>query len=399
MTDDARRQAVLEPPYRTVLKPYGHALVELARQRPEIVCLSGDLTRQCEIDLFQAAFPDRFIHAGMAESNMIGVAGALARSGLIPFVHTFGVFATRRPLDQIVNAVAYPHLPVRIIGFMPGVSSPGGPSHQAIEDVALMRALPGMTIVEVADATETAQVVAAIADLPGPVYLRLKRGEIPVIFPEDHRLSLDHAQVLVSGCDRTRRAAGTAGGAVTTGGGGTRGGAETSGRGGTGGGTRSVADVEGQVGAPEAIPGSDVVLLVSGMMVAPALAAARVLRSAGIAAVVLNIPVIKPLDAATVLAAAAATQTVITAENHSIIGGLGSAVAEALAEAALPRPLHRLGLQDTYTEGARTASYLFTKYGLSTQHLVDAAWSALDQPGTPPRSTPLPVEEGEYAPV
>ena len=399
MTDDARRQAVLEPPYRTVLKPYGHALVELARQRPEIVCLSGDLTRQCEIDLFQAAFPDRFIHAGMAESNMIGVAGALARSGLIPFVHTFGVFATRRPFDQIVNAVAYPHLPVRIIGFMPGVSSPGGPSHQAIEDVALMRALPGMTIVDVADATETAQVVAAIADRPGPVYLRLKRGEIPVIFPEDHRLSLDQAQVLVSGCDGTRRAAGTAGGGVTTGGGVTRGGAETSGRGGTGGGTRSVADVEGQVRVPEAIPGSDVVLLVSGMMVAPALAAARVLRSAGIATVVLNIPVIKPLDAATVLAAAAATQTVITAENHSTIGGLGSAVAEVLAEAALPRPLHRLGLQDTYAEGAKTASYLFTKYGLTTQHLVDAAWSALDRPGTPPRSTPLPVEEGEYAPV
>ncbi len=132
MTDDARNRPVLESPvlespYRTVLKPYGHALVELARQRPEIVCLSGDLTRQCEIDLFQAAFPDRFIHAGMAEANMIGVAGALARSGLIPFVHTFGVFATRRPFDQIVNAVAYPHLPVRIIGFMPGVSSPGGP--------------------------------------------------------------------------------------------------------------------------------------------------------------------------------------------------------------------------------------------------------------------------------
>jgi transketolase C-terminal domain/subunit len=465
MTDDARRQAVLEPPYRTVLKPYGHALVELAWQRPEIVCLSGDLTRQCEIDLFQAAFPDRFIHAGMAESNMIGVAGALARSGLIPFVHTFGVFATRRPFDQIVNAVAYPHLPVRIIGFMPGVSSPGGPSHQAIEDVALMRALPGMTIVDVADATETAQVVAAIADRPGPVYLRLKRGEIPVIFPEDHRLSLDHAQVLVSGCDRTRRAAGTAGGGVTTGGGVTRGGAhteggavttgggvtrggahtegrggtsgggvstggaqteggaetaggavsdggavstgggvtrggaETSGRGGTGGGTRSVADVEGQVRAPEAIPGSDVVLLVSGMMVAPALAAARVLRSAGIATVVLNVPVIKPLDAATVLAAAAATQTVITAENHSTIGGLGSAVAEVLAEAALPRPLHRLGLNDTYAEGARTPHYLFRKYGLSTQHVVDAAWSALHQPGSPPRSTSPPAAEGEYAPV
>ena len=390
---------VLEPPYRTVLKPYGHALVELARQRPEIVCLSGDLTRQCEIDLFQAAFPDRFIHAGMAEANMIGVAGALARSGLIPFVHTFGVFATRRPFDQIVNAVAYPHLPVRIIGFMPGVSSPGGPSHQAIEDVALMRALPGMTVVDVADAAETAQVAAAIADLPGPVYLRLKRGEIPVIFPEDHRLSLDQAQVLVDGRDGTGLARGTTGGGATAGGGVTRGGAETAGGGGMGVWAPSTWDVVGQVQAPAAVPGSDVALLVSGMMVAPALAAARVLRSAGIATVVLNIPVIKPLDTATVLAAATATATVITAENHSTTGGLGSAVAETLAEAALPRPLHRLGIQDTYAEGARTASYLFTKYGLSTQHLVDAAWSALDQPGTSPRSQPLPVEEGEYAPV
>ena len=425
MSDDARTRPglespglespVLEPPYPTVLKPYGHALVELARQRPEIVCLSGDLTRQCEIDLFQAAFPDRFIHAGMAEANMIGVAGALARSGLIPFVHTFGVFATRRPFDQIVNAVAYPHLPVRLIGFMPGVSSPGGPSHQAIEDVALMRALPGMTVVDVADATETAQVVAAIADLPGPVYLRLKRGEIPVIFPEDHRLSLDRAQVLVDGRNGTGLARGTTGGgatagggvtrggaeteggAVTSGGGVTRGGAETTGRGVTSGGAESEGgaetaggavseggavtrgggvtgggaetagrggmgvwapstwDVVGQVRAPAAVPGSDVALLVSGMMVAPALAAARVLRSAGIATVVLNVPVIKPLDSATVLAAAAAAQTVITAENHSIIGGLGSAVAEVLAEAALPRPLHRLGIQDTYAEGAKTS--------------------------------------------
>jgi transketolase len=422
MTDDARNRPVpgspvLEPPYRTVLKPYGHALVELARQRPEIVCLSGDLTRQCEIDLFQAAFPDRFIHAGMAEANMIGVAGALARSGLIPFVHTFGVFATRRPFDQIVNAVAYPHLPVRIIGFMPGVSSPGGPSHQAIEDVALMRALPGMTVVDVADATETAQVAAAIADLPGPVYLRLKRGEIPVIFPEDHRLSLDQAQLLVDGRNGTGLARGTTGGgatagggvtrggaetvggAVTSGGGVTRGGAETAGRGGMGVWPPSTWDVVGQVRAPAAVPGSDVALLVSGMMVAPALAAARVLRSAGIATVVLNIPVIKPLDTETVLATAAATQTVITAENHSTTGGLGSAVAETLAEAGLPRPLRRIGLNDTYAEGAKTAPYLFTKYGLSTQHLVDAAWSALHRPGTPPRSQTLPAEEGEYAPV
>ena len=116
-----------QPPYPTVLKPYGQSLVALAAERPEIVCLSGDLTRQCEIDLFQEAFPDRFVHAGMAEANMMGIAGALARDGFIPFVHTFGVFATRRPLDQIINAIAFPRLPVRIMGFMPGVSQPGRP--------------------------------------------------------------------------------------------------------------------------------------------------------------------------------------------------------------------------------------------------------------------------------
>ncbi|HEY5120364.1 MAG TPA: transketolase family protein, partial [Acidimicrobiales bacterium] len=159
------------PPYPTVLKPYGRALVELARTREDVLCLSGDLTRQTEIDLFQDEFPERFIHAGMAEANMISMAGALARRGFIPFVHTFGVFATRRPLDQIVNSVAYPNLPVRIVGFMPGLSSPGGPSHQAIEDVAIMRSIPNMTVIDVADATEIRQAVAAIVDLAGPVYL------------------------------------------------------------------------------------------------------------------------------------------------------------------------------------------------------------------------------------
>ena len=351
---DLIRQAVLGPPYRTALKPYGRALVELARARPEVVCLSGDLTRQCEVDLFQEEFPGRFIHAGMAEANMIGVAGALARQGLMPFVHSFGVFTTRRPLDQIVNAVAYPRLPVRIVGFMPGVSSPGGPSHQAIEDIALMRAIPGMTVIDVADATETAQVVAAMADVPGPVYLRLKRGEIPVIFPGDHRLSLDRAQVL------EWRGAEMDGGADTS---------------------------------------SDVALIVSGMMVAPALAAARVLQAAGAVTAVVNVPVIKPLDTATVLAIATASTAVVTAENHTIIGGLGSAVAEVLAEAGLGRPLRRVGLQDTFAEGARDAPYLFTKYGLTTQHIVDTVWSVLDRARIEPSLPPLPVHVGEYAPV
>ena len=144
-----------EPPYPIEVKPYGRALVDLARRRVDVLCLSGDLTKQTEVDLFQAEFPERFIHGGMAEANMMGMAGALARCGFVPFVHTFGVFATRRPYDQIANAIAYPNLPVRIIGFMPGVSTPGGPSHQATDDVALMRALPNMTVVDVADAVET----------------------------------------------------------------------------------------------------------------------------------------------------------------------------------------------------------------------------------------------------
>ena len=337
-----------QPPYPTVLKPYGQSLVSLAKEREDIVCLTGDLTRQCEIDLFAEAFPDRFIHAGMAEANMMGVAGALARDGFIPFVHTFGVFATRRPLDQIINAIAFPRLKVRIMGFMPGVSSPGGPSHQAIDDVALMRAVPGMTVVDVADAVEVRQVAAAIADIDGPVYVRLKRGEIPVIFGDDHELRLDRADVL------------------------TRGG--------------------------------DVALFASGMILAAALAAARLLEARGVSVSVVNVPAIKPLDAATVAGVAGSAKVAITAENHTVIGGLGSAVAEALAEAGLGRPLRRVGLPDTFAEGARTGPYLFGKYGLSVQAIVDAAWTALGRRDPAPvasttGSGAAPADEGEYSPV
>jgi transketolase len=334
---------VREPPYPTELKPYGRALVELARRRGEILCLSGDLTRQTEVDLFQAEFPDRFIHGGMAEANMMSMAGALARCGFVPFVHTFGVFATRRPYDQIANAIAYPNLPVRIIGFMPGVSTPGGPSHQAIDDVALMRALPNMTVVDVADAVETRQVAAAVIDVPGPVYVRLKRGEIPVIFDDSHPLRLDRASVVV--------------------------------------------------------PGTDVALFASGMMLAAALAAARILGGHGVSVSVVNVPVIKPLDAATMLAAAAGVSLVVTAENHSIIGGLGSAVAETIAEAGLGRPLRRIGLRDTFAEGSLDASYLFGKYGLSTSAIVETIWSALGRPGPAPVVPVAAADAGEYSPV
>ena len=335
-----------EPPYPTEVKPYGRALVDLARRRDEVLCLSGDLTRQCEVDLFAAEFPERFIHAGMAEANMMSMAGALARCGHIPFVHTFGVFATRRPFDQIANAIAYPGLPVRIIGFMPGVSTPGGPSHQAIDDVALMRTLPNMTVVDVADAIEVRQVAAAVVDLPGPVYVRLKRGETPVIFSEDHVLRIGRAEILV--------------------------------------------------------PGDDAALFASGMMLAAALSAARALAEHGVHVSVINVPTIKPLDVATVQAAAAGARIVVTAENHTIIGGLGSAVAETIAEAGLGRPLRRIGLRDTFAEGSLTAPYLFSKYGLSTQALVDTIWRALGRPGPAPDAPVTPAaasDSGEYSPV
>lgn len=332
-----------KPPYPTVLKPYGTAFLALAIEREEVLCLSGDLTRQCEIDLFQDKLPERFIHAGMAEGNMMSMAGALARRGFIPFVHTFGVFATRRPFDQIVNSIAYPNLPVRIVGFMPGLSSPGGPSHQAIEDVAIMRSVPNMTVIDVADAVEIRQVVPQIVDIPGPVYLRLKRGEIPVVFDENHRFEVDRAQVIREG--------------------------------------------------------ADVALIANGMMFTSALQAAEVLAEVGLDAAVVNVPVIKPLDTQTILRVVGGARAVVTAENHTVIGGLGSAVAEVVAESGLARPLRRVGLQDTFGEGAKSGPHLFRKYGLTTQTIVDSAWAALGAAGEPPTVVDVTVEAGEYAPV
>ncbi|MFD4607325.1 transketolase family protein [Streptomyces sp. NPDC058440] len=332
-----------EAPYRTELKPYGRALVELARTREDIVCLSGDLTRQCEVDLFQGLFPERFVHAGMAEANMMSMAGALAREGLQPWVHTFGVFATRRPYDQIVNAIACPNLPVRIIGFMPGISTPGGPSHQAIEDVAIMRALPNMTVIDVADAVEIRQAVPRIADLPGPVYLRLKRGEIPVVFDDDHEFRVGAGRQL--------------------------------------------------------LPGGEVALLTSGMMLPATLRAAAGLRAHGVDAGVTSLPTIKPLDHRAVLTAVRGARGVVTVENHSVVGGLGSSVAEVLAEAGAGVPLRRIGLRDTFAEGSRTGPYLFEKYGLSVREIVKAAWELTGREGPAPEVAVPEPETGEYAPV
>jgi transketolase len=260
------------------------------------------------------------------------------------FVNTFGVFCTRRCFDQIAMSVAYPNLNVKIVGFMPGLSSPGGPSHQAIDDVALMRAVPNMTVVEPADAIETKQIVAAIADVPGPVYLRLKRGEIPLIFEDNHRLDLAKAQILT--------------------------GSES----------------------------GDVCIVASGMMLPAALAAARTLTDNGVTASVLNVPVIKPLDGTTIVAMARRSRIVITAENHTVVGGLGSAVAEALAEAGVAAPLRRIGIADTFAE-AGSREYLFAKYGLGTRNIVEAAWRGLAINRPVPTAPVIETAPGAYAPV
>ena len=333
-----------EPPYATVLKPYGEALTTLARTRRDILCLGADLTRQTETDLFRDAIPERFFNAGMAEANMIGIAAGLARAGHVVFVNTFGVFCTRRCFDQIAMAVAYPRLNVRLVGFMPGLSSPGGPSHQAIDDVALMRALPNMLVLEPADALEIRQAVVALADHIGPAYMRLKRGESPLIFEQTHRLQLDRAQHLTG---------------------------------------------HGK---------SDACLIAAGMMLPAALAAARTLQREGLGVAVLNVPVIKPLDVDTILAAAREARVIVTAENHSIIGGLGSAVAETLAGAGLGVPLRRVGIADVFAESG-SREYLFSRYGLDTQAIVRTAWEALGRAGPVPRAISMPAAPGTYAPV
>lgn len=344
MTDDLLAADLLEPPWTTTTKPYGTALLELARERPDVIALGADLTRQTETDLIRDALPDQFVNVGMSEQHLMGVAGGLARAGRCVFVHTFGAFATRRPFEQVALQLAYPRLDVKVIGFMPGLSSPGGPSHQAVDDVALMRALPGMLVCDVADATEVRQAVRLLADHDGPCYLRLKRGEVPVLFGPAHRLDLARAQWL----------------------------------------RRDGAD--------------EVAILASGMLVATALRAADALAAAGVAATVVNVPVVKPLDRATVLEAAAGVRAVVTAENHSVVGGLGSAVAEVLAEEGGGPPLRRVGVLDTFAR-ASSAPWLFRHHGLDVQTLVATAWGVLGRPGTPPPADDVAVETGRYAPV
>jgi len=291
-------------------------LAAWAKNKPEVLVLSADLTGSTEADLFQAAYPDRFFNLGMTEQNMISLAGGLAREGFRPFVHTFAVFIYRRALDQLAMSVAYPNLPVRLFGFLPGIVTPGGATHQAIDDIAVMRALPNMTVLECGDATDVQSVLDVADAVAGPVYVRLVRGAIPRLFPADEPMRLGHSRQLSKG--------------------------------------------------------DDVLLLTSGIATEEALRATAVLREAGVAVEHLHISTLKPFDdEAVVEALSRVRHGVITMENHTVIGGLGGAVAEMMAGLGIGRPLVRLGLQDRFAHGG-SKPYLMREYGFDALALVEA---------------------------
>jgi transketolase len=297
-----------------VSRVHARNLVEWAKDKRDVVVLSADLTGSTETDLFHDTYPDRFFSMGMAEQNMMSWAGGLAREGYLPLVHTFAVFIYRRAYDQIADSIAYPNLRVRLFGFLPGVTTPGGATHQAIEDLAVLRALPNLRIVEVGDATDVETVLDAIHPVNGPVYVRMLRGEIPRLFPPAEPLRLGHARVLGSG--------------------------------------------------------GDITLVSSGICTEEALRATAVLRHRGVSIQHLHVSTLKPFDDIAVLESAAeARYGIITMENHTILGGLGTAVAEMMAEAGLGKKLVRIGLEDTFVHGA-SRPYLMREYGLDALALV-----------------------------
>ncbi len=295
---------------------YGEALKELGGRYKDIVVLDADLSKSTKTAVFAKAYPDRFFNVGIAEANLIGTAAGLAAAGKIPFVSTFAMFATGRAFEQIRNSVCYPHLNVKICATHAGLTvGEDGASHQAIEDVGLMRGLPGMTVIVPADATETHQAVAWAADYKGPVYIRLGRSAVDDVFGESYRFAPGKAALLAEGADLT--------------------------------------------------------IIACGIMVSPARRAADELTASGLSARVLAMASIKPIDREAIVKAARDTGAIVTCEEHSIIGGLGSAVAEVLAENA-PAPMERVGVLDTFGESG-TPDALLAKYHLTVADIVRAA--------------------------
>jgi len=299
---------------------YGKALAACGKENENIVVLDADLSKSTKTADFAAVCPERFFNAGIAEANMVGVAAGLASCGKVPFVSTFAVFATGRAFEQIRNSVAYPRLNVKIAATHAGITvGEDGGSHQSVADIALMRSLPNMTVVVPADGIEAAAAVEALAEYKGPAYLRLGRLAAPTVNKADYKFEPGRGVVL-------RR-------------------------------------------------GSDVAIFACGMMVAPALEAAELLAQESIQAAVINIHTIKPIDEDIIIETARECGCVVTAEEHNIIGGLGSAVAEVLGE-NYPVPLKRVGINDSFGQSGSPA-VLMEKYGLTATNIAAKAKLAI----------------------
>ncbi|CAI8902255.1 MULTISPECIES: transketolase family protein [Burkholderia] len=290
--------------------PFGHALASLARANGNVIGMTADLGKYTDLHIFAKEFPERYYQMGMAEQLLMGAAAGFAHEGAQPFVTTYAVFATRRAYDFIHQAIAEDNLDVKLVCALPGLTTGYGPSHQAAEDLALMRAMPNMTVIDPCDALDIEQMVPAIAAHKGPVYARLLRGNVPVVLDEyDYRFELGKAKLLRDG--------------------------------------------------------NDVLLISSGIMTMRALEVAKALEADRVDVAVLHVPTIKPLDTATIVREASRKERmVIVAENHTVIGGLGEAVATALLGAGIAVPFRQIALPDAYL-AAGALPTLHERYGIS----------------------------------
>ncbi|BDB26740.1 transketolase family protein [Cupriavidus sp. P-10] len=290
--------------------PFGHALVELGRQKQNVIGMTADLGKYTDLHIFAQAFPERYYQMGMAEQLLMGAAAGLAHEGAQPFVTTYAVFATRRAYDFMHQTIAEDNLDVKIVCALPGLTTGYGPSHQAAEDLALMRAMPNMTVIDPCDAIDIEQMVPAIAAHNGPVYARLLRGNVPVVLDEyDYKFELGKARLLRDG--------------------------------------------------------AEVLVISSGIMTMRALEVAKALEKDRIGVAVLHIPTIKPLDTETILREARRQgRLVVVAENHTVIGGLGEAVAATLMQAGTMVPFRQVGLPDAFLDAGALPT-LHDRYGIS----------------------------------
>lgn len=293
---------------------YGEALVELGKINKDIVVLDADLTKSTKTSMFQKEFPDRHFNVGIAEADLMGTAAGFATCGKIPFASTFAIFAAGRAFEQIRNTIAYPKLNVKIAPTHAGISvGEDGGSHESIEDIALMRSIPGMIVLSPADAVETKKMIFAAAEYEGPVYIRMGRLDVETIFDEEN--------------------------------------------------------YDFQIGIANTVrEGNDVTIAATGLMTYEAIKAADILAQEGISVRVINVGTIKPLDGETILKAAQETKFIITAEEHSVIGGLGSAVSEFLSEVH-PTKVKKLGIYDKFGQSGK-ANELLEKYELTAAKLV-----------------------------